>query len=145
MYGASLGTPGDRYVEGALVRGSSAWLLSRILASPGVAAVVNNSPQWVDRAELAATIAAIHTAAQRFDTASAALEREDAAPLGAVMPQSDRDREWTVRRAADFLGLSTRRVQERAVELGGRKVGRQWIFDAAAVHHEHEKRRQVAA
>lgn len=142
MYGASLGTPGDRYVEGALVRGSSAWLLSRILASPGVAAVVNNSPQWVDRAELAATIAAIHTAARRFDTTTAALEREDAAPLGAVMPQSAPG--WTVRRAAAYLGLSHRRVQEIAAELGGRRVGRAWILDEAAVR-EYERRRHRAA
>jgi hypothetical protein len=143
--GAPLRPPDpDRYIEGALVHGSSAWLLSRILASPGVAAVVKNLPQWVDRVELAATIAAIHKAAQRFDTASsAAHEREDAALLGAVMPESGPD--WTVRRAADFLGLSERRTQELAAQLGGRKIGRQWIFDDLAVRHEHERRRQAAA
>jgi hypothetical protein len=52
--------PPDRYIEGALVHGSSAWLLGRILASPGVATVLRNPPGWVDRAELAATVAAIH-------------------------------------------------------------------------------------
>jgi len=142
MNGATLRPP-ERYIEGALVRGSSSWLLSRILASPGVATVVDNPPRWVDRAELAATIAAIHTAARRFDTASAAHEREDAALLGAVTPQLDPA--WTVRRAADFLGLSERRVQERAAELGGRKVGRQWILDEVAVRQEYQRRRQRAA
>lgn len=142
MNAASLSPP-DRYVEGALVHGSSAWLLSRILASPGVATVVSNPPGWVDRAELAATIAAIHTAASRFDTASsAAHEREDAALLGAVTPQLDPA--WTVRRAADYLGLSDRRVQELAAELGGRRVGRAWILDEVAVR-EYERRRQRAA
>jgi hypothetical protein len=143
--GAPLRPPDpERYIEGALVRGSSAWLLSRIVASPGVTTVLNNPPGWVDRTELAATIAAIHKAARGFDTASAAPERDTATALGAVMPESDL-LGWTVRRAADFLGLSDRRVQEMAPELGGRRVGRQWLLDEVAVHHEGERRRHRAA
>jgi hypothetical protein len=138
---ASLGTP-DRYVEGALVRGSAAWLLSRILASPGVATVVNNPPRWVDRVALAATVAAIHTAARRFDTASAACEREDATVLGAVALESNP--EWTVRRAAGYLKISERRTQELAAKLGGRKIGRQWLLEETAVRQEHEKRKRTA-
>jgi hypothetical protein len=142
MNATSLGTP-DRYIEGALVSDSPALLFSRILRSPNVATVLRNPPIWVDHAALASTVEAIHTAARRFDAASAALKREDAAVLGAVMPQSDRDGEWTVRRAADFLGLAQRTVQERAAELGGRKVGRQWLLQETAVRQEHEKRKRT--
>lgn len=135
--------PSQRYIEaGAVVTGGPALLLSRILRSPNVATVLRNPPGWVDRGALAATVEAIHRAARRFESASAALEREDATVVGAVMPESDAG--WTTRRAADYLGLSPRRVQERAAEFGGRKVGRQWIFDELAVR-QYERRRQVAA
>jgi hypothetical protein len=131
-----------RFISGAVVSDSPAVLLSRILRSPNVVTVLNHPPLWVDRAELAATIAAIHKAAQRFGTASAALEREDATVVSAVTPQLGP--EWTVRRAADFLGLSQRRTQELAAQLGGRKVGRQWLLDELAVR-EYGKRRHRAA
>jgi hypothetical protein len=113
----------------AIVSGAPAWLLSRIMRSPNVKKVLSTPPLWVDRAEVAAAVDAIHRAAKAFETASGALERDDG----------------TVRRAADYLGLSERRVQERAIELGGRKVGRQWILDEVAVRQEYQRRRQRVA
>lgn len=135
----------SRYVEhAAVVSGAPAWLLSRILRSPNVATVVNNAPRWIDHAELNATVEAIHGAAKAFQMASAARERENATVPGAVTAESD-DPGWTVRRAAAYLGLSPRRVQELAPELGGRRVGRrQWVLDSAAVRHEHQRRNEAA-
>lgn len=136
--------PPDRYIEsGALVCGSSALLLSRILRSANVATVVSNPPGWVDRADLHAQVAAIHRAAEAFETASSAHERESATPLGAVTAELDTG--WPVRRAATYLGLSPRRVQELAPELGGRRAGRrQWVLDPVAVRHEKKRRAEAA-
>lgn len=129
--------PPERYIDsGALVRGSSAWLISRILNSPAVAKVVTSPPRLVDRAELAATVAAIHQASRAFETSVTALERGNETTAGAVAPQS----EWTTKQAADHLRMSQRRVQELAAELGGRKIGRQWLLDEVAVRREHQRR-----
>ena len=127
----------------ALVSGSSAWILGRILRSPDVRRVLAHPPAWIEHGDLADTVMAIDQAARAFEVSLTASERGNEAPLGAVMPESDPA--WTVRRAADFLGLSERRTQELAAQLGGHKIGRQWIFAGPALHHERERRRQRAA
>lgn len=134
-----------RYVEhAAIVSGGAAWLLSRILRSPAVAKLTGNPPAWLDRSEISATVNAIHHAAKAFEVASTAHERENATVVGAVDAQSDPTPEWTVSRAADHLRLSPRRVQELAPELGGRRVGRQWILNELAVR-EYRRWREDAA
>ena len=124
-----------------MVAGGLAWLLSRVLRSPDVATVVACPPPWLDRADVVATLAAIHLAASALEAGLTARERETAIEAGAVAAHSDPD--WTVGRAADYLRLSPRRVQELACELGGRKVGRQWLLDEVAVR-VYERARGVA-
>ncbi|MGH3546833.1 MAG: helix-turn-helix domain-containing protein [Pseudonocardiaceae bacterium] len=135
--------PADRYIEAAaLVAGCSAWLFSRILRSPNVAAVLASPPSWVDRAELNATVSAVHRAGRTFEAAATAPEREDATMVGAVVP--DCPSAWTVARAAEFLRLSPRRVQElAAAELGGTRIGRVWLLDEVAVREYEHLRRGV--
>jgi hypothetical protein len=124
----------------AVVSGGPAWLLSKILRSPSVAKAISHPPIWLDQAELTATVAAIHQAAKAFDTAAVtAPERETAAITRAVTLESNS--EWTVRRAADYLRLSRRRVQELASKLGGRRIGRQWILDGVAVREFARQRK----
>jgi hypothetical protein len=136
--------PPERYIEaGATVCNSPALLLSKILRSPNVSTVLSNAPSWVDRADLHAQVAAIHRAAAAWKSRSTALEREDADVVGAVMPESAPG--WTTKRAADHLGMSQRRVQELAPELGGTRLGREWRIPEVAVHREYEKRRQRTA
>jgi hypothetical protein len=132
-----------RFIElpAAVVTGGPAWLLSRILRSPSVATVISLPPIWVNQAELTATITAIHRAAKAFDTMATAPERETATLTCAVTLESNS--EWTVRKAADYLGLSQRRVQELASQLGGRRVGRQWILEEVAVREFARRRRGV--
>jgi excisionase family DNA binding protein len=118
----------------ALVSGSTAWLLSRILRSPAVKRLLAHPPAWIERGDLADTINAVDQAGKAFEVALSALERGNEAPLSAMVPQS----EFTTRQAAERLGLSQRRVQELATLLGGRRVGRQWRLPEAAVR-EYEK------
>jgi hypothetical protein len=118
----------------ALVSGSPAWLLARILRSPDVKRVLTHPPVWVERGHLTDTINAIDQAAKAFETALTAFERGNETPLGAVAGQSD----WTTREAASHLGMSQRRVQELAAALGGRRVGREWRLPEVAVR-EYEK------
>jgi hypothetical protein len=125
----------------AVVSGGPAWLLSKILRSTSVAKVISHPPVWLDHAELTATVAAIHQAAKAFAMTATAPERETAALTCAVTLESNP--EWTVRKAADYLQLSRRRVQELASQLGGRRIGRQWILDEVAVREFARKRREV--
>jgi excisionase family DNA binding protein len=118
----------------ALVAGSSAWLLARILRSPDVRRVLTHPPVWVERGDLTDTINAIDQAAKAFETALTALERGKTATLSAGTAQS----ELTTREAANHLGMSQRRVQELAAALGGRRVGREWRLPEVAVR-EYEK------
>lgn len=138
-------TAADRFIESAaVVSGGSAWLLSRILLSANVAKVIANPPSWLDRADLAATVAAIHRAASAQARRLELAQRETATVLDATAP--DCPSSWTVQRAADYLRLSPRRVQEIAlVELGGRRVGRSWQLDETAVRAYERQRRGAAA
>jgi hypothetical protein len=134
--------PPQRYIEaGAVVTGGPAWLVSRVLRSPNVARLLDQPPAWIERDDLTATVTAIHLAGRAFEVSLTAPKRGNETTASAVMPESG----WTTKRAADYLGLSPRRLQERATEFGGRKVGRQWIFDEMALRHEHARRRQRAA
>lgn len=103
------GTP-PRLIErpAAVVTGSTAELLRRILASAHVAAILNDPPLWVDRGDLTATITAIHHAARAFTTQILAPKRNNTPTPDATMPPSDNV--WTTQRAADYLGISIRRV-----------------------------------
>lgn len=131
----------SRFVEqpAALVSGGPAWLLSRILPSREVVKVLSRPPPWLDRADVAATVAAIHRVAKELNPPPTALERDTATLVGAVTPESP----WTVRRAVDHLQLSVRRVQELALDLGGRRVGRHWLLDEVAVR-EFARQREGA-
>ena len=130
------------YVEhGAIVSAGAAWLISRILTSPSVNKVVTHPPGWLNRAQIEETVEAIHQAGREFEASSAALERGNETLLSAVMARS----ELTTREAADYLGLSPRRVQEIAAELGGTRAGRQWRIPAVAVREYGERQRQTAA
>ena len=133
-------TAADRFLEhAAVVAGDTAWLLSRILVSPDVAKVVANPPRWCDRAELAATVAAIHRAARASRELA---QREDADQTDAEAPESGTG--WSVKHSAGYLGLSVRRVQELApTELGGRLVGGVWVLDEQAVRECGRRRRGV--
>jgi hypothetical protein len=124
----------------AMVSGSPAVLLDRLLRSPNVAKVLSCPPSWVDFGDLATTVAAIHLAGRAWAEQAA---REDATVLNAVVP--DCPSVWTVQRAAEYLQLSQRRTQEIArAQLGGRKSGRAWVLDEVAVRVFERERRGVA-
>jgi excisionase family DNA binding protein len=129
------------YVEhGAIVSGGPTWMISRILASPSVRDLLDNPPAWIERGHLAATVDAIHQAARAFEAESAARERGKPATVSAVAAQS----EWTTREAADYLGLSQRRVQEIAADLGGTQAGRRWRIPATAAREYQRRRKETA-
>lgn len=133
------------FVESAaLLSGPAALVVSRVLHSPNVVTVLADLPRWLQRyrSEIHAAVEAVHRAARAYESGVAALEREDVVVSGAVRAHSDQH--WTTRQAADHLRLSRRRVQELAsAELGGRKVGRQWLFDEVVVREYQRHRRGV--
>ncbi|MFZ0118107.1 MAG: hypothetical protein WAL99_01380 [Pseudonocardiaceae bacterium] len=120
----------------AIVTGAPAWLISRLLRSPDVATVLNNPPSWIDRAEVTATVTAIHLAGRAFVAPPSALERGNQPTSSAVAAES----ELTTRETAERLCLSQRRVQEIAAELGGTQVDRRWRIPEVAVR-EYERTR----
>lgn len=127
-------------VPTAMVSGASAWLIARILRSPNVIKVRTNPPSGLDRADIAATVRAIHEAGRAWENSLALQQRDNAVALSAVVPHC-----WTTQQTAMYLRLSLRRVQELAPELGGRRNGRQWLIPAAAVRAYEQQRAGNAA
>jgi excisionase family DNA binding protein len=123
----------------AIIGGSAAWLLSRVLRSPDIRRVLDNPPGWIERGDITAMVTAVDLAARAFVASQPAPRRGKMTPLGAVVPES----EWSTRQAAEYLGISRRRVQELAEELGGQRVGqRQWLLPEIAVR-EYERRKKT--
>jgi hypothetical protein len=123
----------------AIIGGSAAWLLSRLLRSPDIRRVLDNPPSWIERGDIADAVTAINKAAKAFVASQPAPTRGQMATLGAVVSES----EWTTHQAAEYLGISQRRVQEIAPELGGQRVGqRQWLLPEIAVR-EYERRKKT--
>lgn len=122
--------------ETALVSGAPAWLLSLVLSSSRVVTVLANPPTGVDRADVAATIAAINRASRAYINRLEVQRRDNATTPNEGMPQSAT---WTTQQAATYLQLSRRRVQEIASELGGERVGREWRLPEMAVREYAER------
>lgn len=131
----------SRFIDApsAVVSGSAAFLLSRLLKAPPVTAYMA-AARWVHGPDVERTLHAIHRAARAWE---ASLERENAAPDRTVCPDS----RWTVEQAAEHLGLSRRRVQElaRAGWFTGRREGRRWVLDEASVLDYHRRERNGSA
>ena len=120
----------------AVVSGAPAWLLSRVLRSERVTTVLANPHTGVDRADLAAVVNAIHRAGRAHANRLDQQRRDNADPPGADVQQC-----WTTKRAAEYLEISQRRVQELAGELGGTRVGREWRLAEVAVRQYGEQRK----
>jgi hypothetical protein len=119
----------------AMVSGSAAWLLSRLLRSPHVVKVLNAPSGGLDRAAISATVAAIHCAGRAYESRLDQQRRDNALAPGAIVAES-----WTTQHTADYLRISRRRAQELATELDGKRIGRQWAIPAAAVR-AYERRK----
>jgi excisionase family DNA binding protein len=134
--------PVDRLISepAAMVSGSAAWLLSRLLRSPSVVKVLTNAP---DRADIAATVDAIHAAGRAHANRPEQERRDNATAPGAVAAQSAAD--WSTGQAADYLQISRRRAQELASELDGEKIGRAWRIPASAVRAYQRQKAERAA
>jgi excisionase family DNA binding protein len=127
----------ERFVDQpcAVVSGAPAWLLSRLLRSERVTKVLANPQTGVDQADLATVVDAIHRAGRAHENRLNQRQRDNATASGAVTAQS-----WSTKQAADHLGMSQRRVQELAGELGGARVGREWRIPEVAVR-EYQQRK----
>jgi hypothetical protein len=124
----------------ALVSGSTAWLLSKVLHSPTVIKVLVNAPASVNRADLNATVAAIDAAGRAWETGLCLQKRDNAITPSAVVQHC-----LTTEQASDYLKLSVRRVQELAPSLDGKRIGRRWMLPAAAVREYEQRKTSPAA
>jgi Helix-turn-helix domain len=122
----------------AQISGGAAWLISRVLASENLAKVLSRPPAGVDRADVAAAIAAINAAGRAWETDLTLRQRDNATALSATVPQSATT--WTTAEAADYLKISRRRAQEIAANLGGTRIGRHWVIPVVAVRRLAEQR-----
>lgn len=136
---------GSRFIEhGALISGSGAFLLSRLLRSPQVVAYMR-SAGWLGGDDFDLALAAIHTAGRAWE-ATINLPRRDNARVS--VHSLSNPATMSIEDAAGLLGLSVRRIQELAQSgsLEGQRIGRRWILDEVAVRREYERRqRQHAA
>jgi excisionase family DNA binding protein len=132
----------SRFVEhGALISGPGAYLLSRLLRSPPVAAYMR-SAGWVGGDDFNAALAAIHAAGRVWEDTIKLPQRDNAR---ANVRSLSNLATMSIEGAAGLLGLSVRRTQELAQQgsLTGRRVGRRWELATSSVHayqHHHQKR-----
>ncbi|MFI7632423.1 helix-turn-helix domain-containing protein [Microbispora rosea] len=115
-----------RYVEGALVSGFAAHVVDRLLAKH-LPMLLRSTPMSEEqRAALVETRVAVALAADTWAIAAAAT------PVAAIGSSSPGD-EISTAEAAALLGVKERRVRQLAEGGLGRKVGRVWVLDRAAV------------
>jgi len=139
--------PGGAFVPAgaAVIHGPAAWVIARILAAPNVRTLLLNLPAgWLRpyAGEIADAVAAVHRAAAAWDTAAPiSPTRNDETAPDEIEPPSA----WSVSTAAAYLGLTERRVQQLAEQLGGRRIGRTWALDPAAVREYGRQRRKAVA
>lgn len=125
----------------ALIGGSTAALLARVLDSPRVRAYLA-AARWAHGEDMDAAIAALRAAGREWEM-SLHLPQRDTSPRSRSDPQHCA---WTVEQAAEHLHLSIRRVQELAREnsIEGRRIGQRWELDPTSVaayqHHRQQKR-----
>jgi excisionase family DNA binding protein len=127
----------------ALVSGSGAFLLSRLLRSPQVTTYMR-SAGWLGGDDFNAALAAIHTAGRVWEN-TIKLPQRDNARANVRSPANPAT--MSIEDAAGLLGLSVRRTQELAQSglLEGQRIGRRWILDEDSVRnyqhqHHHQKR-----
>jgi excisionase family DNA binding protein len=131
----------SRFVEhGALISGSGAYLLSRLLRSPQVAAYIRGAG-WIGGDDFAAAVHAINAASDAWQAGLELQQRQNARRY--ELPDSCCAM-MTVEEAAECLNLSIRRVQKLAQEgsLTGRRVGRRWELDSGSVQAYRERHHQ---
>jgi hypothetical protein len=125
----------------ALISGTAAFLLSRLLRSPQVTAYIR-SAGWVGGDDFDLALAAIHAAGRAWETTINLPQRENAR---ANVRSLSNPATMSIEAAAGHLGLSVRRTQELAQSglLEGQRTGRRWVLDEASVRnyqHHHQKR-----
>lgn len=131
-----------RYVEGALVYGFGAHVVDRLLARylPSLLASTRLSAE--QRQEVEETRAAIARAADTYLAWPISAGGSAETPVAAVEGRSSRE-EITTAEAAALLGVTERRARQLAEGGMGRKIGRVWVLDLAAVVAYRDGRRSA--
>jgi excisionase family DNA binding protein len=124
--------------DAAIVTGSGAYLLSRLLRRPPVTAYMRGAG-WLHNDDFGATVRAIHEAARAWERS---LDLEHRENVGGYEIPGRCCGTLTVEQSAEELGLSPRRVQElaRAGRITGRRVGRRWEISPASVRAYQQQR-----
>lgn len=122
----------SRYVEhAAIVSGSGASLLSRLLRSPQVTAYIRGAV-WLHGDDFGHAVHAIHEAACAWDTTNNLRERNTAIRCERSVPDCAT---MNTEEASQQLGIGERRVQQLAQRgcITGHRVGGKWRLDTRAV------------
>lgn len=127
------------YVEGAaLVEGVAAHVLAELLATPAARRYLRARPPSLQGA-IEEAVTAIRQAACAYEAVLAPTSGSGSAetPLAEIVRRFGE--EITTGQAAVLLGVSERRARQLAAGGMGRKAGRTWLLDRAAVE-EHRRR-----
>lgn len=114
--------------------------MSALLRSPAVKQMItqtlNRPPAGLDVMSLMDLMAAVHQTAAQLEAHAYARDRENAAAVHRLRPDS----RWRVEDVMRYTGLRARTVQQRAPEMGGVRCGRRWEFDPDAVRRWQQLR-----
>lgn len=122
----------------------AAWQLAPLLEHPDVRRYVAARPEPM-RSELVDVIEALQVVARSFAARrAAAIGNAEADPAETVRRSTHEDDEIGTAEVAAMLDLSERRVRQLGVELGGRLVGRAWLFSRAVIAEVRDHRGSVA-
>ncbi|PZS14117.1 MAG: hypothetical protein DLM60_19655 [Pseudonocardiales bacterium] len=123
----------------ALVSGSGAALLARLLTSPQVRAF-RATAGWTHGGDIEEAISSIVAAGRAWETSLDLAQRDTATRRGLVYPTCEM---LTVEESSERLNLSNRQIQHlaRSGRITGRRVGRRWELDVRSVT-KYQKRAQ---
>jgi hypothetical protein len=134
------------YIPGpaAVITGSAAFLLSKLLRAPPVAAYIHQA-LWLHGDDFDAMLAAVHAAGRGWESTVHLAQRDN---VRAYVRSPANPGTMGTKDAAAILGLSIRRTQEltKLGSLTGHRVGRRWELDPGSVrahrhHHQQNGRR----
>ncbi|MGH3573383.1 MAG: helix-turn-helix domain-containing protein [Pseudonocardiaceae bacterium] len=136
----------SRYVEhGAIVSGSAAYLLSRLLRAASVTSYIRGAA-WLHGDDFGHAVHTIHQAARAWQL-GVELGQRDNAPRHE--PSHSEHGTISTDEAAGMLHLSRRRTQELAQQghITARRNGRSWELNSASVgvYQRHQQQKRTSA
>lgn len=130
----------------ALIGGPGAYLLSKLLKEPPVAAFIRDA-RWLHGPDFDLAVAAVHAAGRAWQATVDLPRRGNAVRFERSAADCTTMNPMSTKQAAEHLDLGIRQVQELAKSgrITGRRVAGRWQLDPSAVRAYHQQKRAPAA